>query len=242
MKYVIVCLLLTAFPLGAAPPDDATKKDLAALQGTWKTYSAEVNGEEGFYPEMSARLVIKDQKVFYAGEELAGLTINATTSPRSIDLEYRKPKKVIEGVYSLNGDTLKLCVNRQADGVKERPTGFETKDKPNVRVLVFKKIKDEKDPTAGLPGFVGIMIRFDDTKNEVVITDPIEGSPAKKAGIQKDDVLLKINTDDATDLQTTVRTIRQVKPGTELTLRIRRGEKEQDVKVKVGVLPFFLLD
>jgi len=49
-------------------------------------------------------------------------------------------------------------------------------------------------------------------------------------------------TDDATDLQTTVRTIRQVKPGTELTLRIRRGEKEQDVKVKVGVLPFFLLD
>src|SRR5262249_30475710 len=129
-----VCLLIVLVPSAAA--DDRTKKDLAALQGTWKVQSAEVEGESALYPEVSARLVVKDGKVFYGGEELAGLTIDATANPRTIDLEYRKPKKVIEGIYQLDGDTLKLCVNRQADGVKERPTDFTSKDKPNVRVLV----------------------------------------------------------------------------------------------------------
>ena len=234
------CLLSVLVPAAAA--DERTKKDLAALQGTWKVHAAEVDGESALYPEVSVRLVVKGGKVFYGGEELAGLTVDATANPRTIDLEYRKPKKVVEGIYALDGDTLKLCVNRQADGVKERPTDFTSKGKPNVRVLVFKRVKDEKDPTAGLPGFVGIMIRFDEARGEVVIQDPLEGSPAQKAGLKKDDVLLKINADAATDLQTTVRTIRQAKPGTELTLRIRRGEKEQDVKVKAGVLPFFLLD
>jgi hypothetical protein len=47
---------------------------------------------------------------------------------------------------------------------------------------------------------------------------------------------------EATDLRTVVDTVRQTKPGSALTFRIRRGGAERDVAVKVGIVPFFYLD
>ena len=58
----------------------------------------------------------------------------------------------------------------------------------------------------------------------------------------KDDQILQVGGRDATDLRTTVRMIGEFRPGSEVTFRVKRGGKEQDIKVKVGVLPFFFLD
>lgn len=41
--------------------------------------------------------------------------------------------------------------------------------------------------------------------------------------------------------RTTTDAVRQAKPGTKLLFHIRRGGREQNVTVKVGVLPFSLL-
>jgi uncharacterized protein (TIGR03067 family) len=246
MRTRIVCLLLAVFASFAViqAAEEPNKKDpLAALQGVWKVTALEVNGDAGELPGASYWLVIKGDKLLYAGQELAKLNAAPDASPPGIDLAFRKPERVLEGIYSADGDTLKLCVNRQTEGVKERPNVFSTQGKPDWRLLVLKRDKDRKaDDLDGLGGFVGLQLRLEDEGKKVVIGAILDDSPAKKADLKKDDVLLKVGGQEVTGLRACVDMIRVAKPGSELTLRVKRGDKEMDVTVKVGVIPFFLLD
>jgi uncharacterized protein (TIGR03067 family) len=211
----------------------------AELQGSWKVVGLEVDGKSND-PAISYVWVIKGDKVVYGGETLAALKVDATTTPKSIDLAFVKPERTYEAVYELRDGALRMCVNRVTEGVKERPTDFTTKEKPDRRLLTFERLKDTDDVTPG--GYVGMMLRAAADRKEIIISDALEGSPAKKAGVQKDDVLLRIGTASATELQEVVRLCRQAKPQSELTLRVKRGDKELDITVKVGIVPFFLLD
>ena len=246
MRFTIHCLILIALPLAttARGADEPAKKGpLAALQGTWKLTALEADGKESDLPETPFWWVIKGNKIYYGGQELARATTDDVTNPRCIDLAFRNPERTLEGIYSADADTFKICVNRSADGVKERPTTFSTRDNPEWRLLVFKRDKERKpDDVAGLGGFVGLAIQVDMDSQKIVIASVLKDSPAMKAGLRKDDVLLQVGTVEVKDLKSVINTIRQAKPGSELMLRIRRGDKEQDVTVKVGVLPFFLLD
>jgi uncharacterized protein (TIGR03067 family) len=238
---------LVAFPaltLALGTAAHASSKDgLAPLQGTWKVVSIEVNGRVTEFPEKPPRWLIKGNRVMYAGKELAVLSIDATTKPQSIDLAFAKPKRVLEGIVAVEKDTLKLCVNRETDGVKERPQDFATKDKPGLRLLVFTRDKaGAGQRIEDLNGFVGIQIAAGANANDVVIGAVIDGSPAKKAGVKKDDLLLKVGAAEATGVQQVVAMVRRLTPGSDVTLRVKRGGKEQDIPVKVGVMPFFLLD
>jgi hypothetical protein len=60
--------------------------------------------------------------------------------------------------------------------------------------------------------------------------------------VKKDDILQKINSQDVPDLQSAVRWFRGSKPGSAVTLTVKRADKEVEVKVKVGILPFSLLN
>jgi uncharacterized protein (TIGR03067 family) len=214
---------------------------LAALQGTWKLVSFEANGKPRNLSENPPRWVIKGNKVLYGGAELARLTLDATTTPKCIDLRFVESKRVYEGVYSAAKDTLKVCINRLTEGVKERPLDFATEGKPNRRLLVFQRDK-AGNGNEGLEGFVGIAIRALPDGKGVVITDVAKGSPAEKAGVKKDDIIVKLAGVEATDLPVVIGMVRQAKPGSELSLRIDRGGKEQEIVVKPGVLPFRLLN
>jgi uncharacterized protein (TIGR03067 family) len=239
----VISLSVFLLSLSIAGAGDAdAKKALASLQGVWKLEAFETDGMEQEMIRKPPRWVIKGNKVLYGGEVLATLSLDPAASPKIIDFEFVRPKRTLEGVYILKEDTLKICVNHMADGVKERPAGFHTKDNPAWRLMVFKRLKD---PNAAdiehLSGFAGIAIGFNKEK-ELIIANVIEGSPAKKAGLLKDDVILQVGGRDATDLRTTVSMVGENRPGSEVTFRIKRGGKEQDIKVKVGVLPFFYLD
>src|SRR5262249_10242075 len=162
----------------------------------------EADGKASDLPETSFWWVIKGNNIYYGGQVLAKATSDDTTKPRCLDLAFRNPERTLEGIYAVEGDTFKLCVNRSADGVQERPSTFSTRDKTDWRLLVFKRDKDRKiDDVEGLGGFVGVMIQVDMKSKKVVITAALEGSPAMKAGLKKDDVLLKVGTSEATDLQ-----------------------------------------
>ena len=87
-----------------------------------------------------------------------------------------------------------------------------------------------------------MQLRANDKTKEVQIVETIKDSPARKAGFKKDDVLLKIGDAAAGNLKETVDLVRQLKPGSDVTLRVRRAGKEQDITVKVGVAPFLFLD
>jgi uncharacterized protein (TIGR03067 family) len=118
------CLLLAALPLSVTA--DAPKDAPAALQGTWKLESVEIDGMAIDLLDFHPRWIIKGNKILYAGSDLATLTIDESTTPKCFDMAYVKQKKSFEGIYSIDGDTLKVCVNKQSDGQKERPLDFST--------------------------------------------------------------------------------------------------------------------
>jgi uncharacterized protein (TIGR03067 family) len=240
----ITCLLTLTAPLFAAdPPADARDKGgPAELQGMWKLVSVEVNGEATEPLAGQPRWVIRGERVLYGGQELARLTVDAAATPKVIDLSFASPERVLEGIYAVEQDTLKICVNGQVEGVRERPQTFSTKDQDKWRLLVFQRVKaGEGDALEGLSGFVGLALSFNQDRGEVSVADVIGDSPAKKAGLRKGDVVLKVGGEGVADLQAAVGAVRRAKPGSQLVLHIRRDGKEEDVMVKVGLLPFTVL-
>jgi uncharacterized protein (TIGR03067 family) len=234
-----------AWVLAAAPAaaDDPKPKEPAELQGTWTLESTEINGKarEPLGPGQ-ARWVIDGAKVLYGGVEIAALTADAKSTPKIIDLTFPEAKRTYEGIYAIEKDTLKICLNVQTEGVKMRPQDFSTDGAENPRVLIFHREKAAPaNPTEGLTGFVGLVLRMDEDRKEVVVADLLAKGAAEKAGLQKDDVLLKVGDTDVTDLQTAIQAVRGKKPGAELSMRVRRDGKERDIAVKVGVMPFELL-
>jgi C-terminal processing protease CtpA/Prc len=87
-------------------------------------------------------------------------------------------------------------------------------------------------------GSIGVQIRIDDGK--IVVVEPIKGSPAEKAGLKPDDVIVKIDDfkvkDNVTeeDLSATVKEITKHKPGDKIKIGIKRGDKDMTIEVTVG--------
>jgi uncharacterized protein (TIGR03067 family) len=241
MRGVSAGLLVLAL-VSPAAGQGALKPELVALQGTWTLVAIKANGEERRrLVDNEPRLVIKGDRVRYAGEPLATLKVDAETTPKCIDLHFLSPAQDYEGVYKVEKDTLTICVSMPSEGAKERPLDFETKDKEGRRLLVLRREKaGGGDGPAGGMGWLGVQIRKDDDK--VAVADVFEGSPAKKAGLKKDDVLLKVGDEEAGDLQGVVRMIQRARPGSELVFLVKRAGKEERIKARIGVFPFqFLL-
>lgn len=231
---VLVCRL--AAPVRA---DDPPGRGVAELQGVWKLTAVEVSGNSreplgGGEP----RWVVKGDTVSYGGEVVARVAADPSTTPRLFDFKLREPAREYEGIYAVEKDTLKVCLNRR-DGAKDRPDAFTTKDQPDRLLLVFEKEKTPPaKPTDGLTSYVGVALFFHDETRQVGINGVIAGSPAEKAGLKKDDVILKAGATAAADLETTVNAVRAARPGTKLDILVQRDGKEQTVTVPVGVLPF----
>jgi uncharacterized protein (TIGR03067 family) len=214
-----------------------TGKGPAELQGAWKLVAMEGNGQAREVAR-SPRWVIVGDTVLYGGRPLARLIADAKASPKVIDLKFG-PDRVFEGVYAAGKDTLKVCVNRETGSVQNRPAGLSTEGQAGWRLLVFERAKaDDAGPPEA--GFVGVQLRKD-ADGGVAVSATLDRSPAQAAGLQKDDVLLKIGGQDVTGLQEAVDAVRAVKPGGKLVVRVRRDGKETDITVRVGLLPFEIL-
>jgi uncharacterized protein (TIGR03067 family) len=229
----VICLML----LGLMSADDKPGTGQKELQGTWKLVSVESEGMLNDPMGGKPNWVIKGDKVFYGGAELADLKVDPSTSPRIMDFKIRDPEQVFEGIYVVEDGKLKICVNRKADGAKDRPGSFSTKDQSDWLLLVFEKQDAKADPNDGISGFVGVQLAKGED-DEVLVVSPLKDSPADKAGFKKDDVILKVDGVAVTDFKGTVNAVRKAKPGGKIEFQIRRDKKETTITVKVGVLPF----
>jgi len=217
----------------------AAEEPAGGLDGIWKLVSVEVNGEERQIDE-DVRWLIKKETVVYGGEPLAAMASYPASMPKGIDLKFQSSKKELEGIYVVEGDRLRICLNTKTDGTKERPFEFSTKDKSNLRVFNFQRLSPD-DGTGPQTGFVGMVLDVEENTREVRIQMILENSPGEKAGLRDGDIVLSVGNDNVKDLQTTVDIIRRIAPGSELRIRVRRQGNEKEIAVKVGVFPFELL-
>jgi uncharacterized protein (TIGR03067 family) len=232
-----ICLLLGAALVGQ-PPADA-KKVAAELRGAWRLEAVRNAEGESMLPEPRPSLLIEGDRLLYGGEEVARLAADSATDPKIFDLRFRGPDRGYEGIYRLDKDELKICLNGRSEGAKERPSGFSPEGQADWRVLTLTRIKpSEVGPGSG---FVGLMLGLDGESKAVVVQSVLEGTPAKAAGLRKGDVLLDVAGAAASNLNTAVSAVRRAKPKSELILRVRRDGAEREIKVKVGLLPLAAL-
>ncbi|HVS34752.1 MAG TPA: TIGR03067 domain-containing protein [Gemmataceae bacterium] len=127
----------------ADPQDDATKKELKALEGVWGLTSA--TDSSGDVTKMYGRLKYTFSKGKWRrdGDNVGGsgaVSLGVLKDLKTMDLIYDGDKGKEEFLYELKGDQLRLCFD-DGMGKMAYPNDFKVdKDSFNV-VLVFKRLK-----------------------------------------------------------------------------------------------------
>jgi uncharacterized protein (TIGR03067 family) len=138
-----IAVLLAVLPAG----DDAALKDLQAMQGTWKVAELVEKGRripardtDPIEVEIvGPRLTIRDDG---AAREEIKLKLHVDKGVRAVDFHYTKGPStgnVERGVYSIDGDTLKICTNEVTDG--PRPTTFASTRRNGFAYVVLVRVK-----------------------------------------------------------------------------------------------------
>ncbi|MDY7023279.1 MAG: S41 family peptidase [Cyanobacteriota bacterium] len=105
-------------------------------------------------------------------------------------------------------------------------------DDPYTRFMDPEEFKNMQIDTSGELTGVGIQLTQDEESKKLVVISPIEDSPAFDAGVQAQDIILKIDgqTTKDMDINQAVKLIRGP-VGTQVTLTLRRGEEELVVPI-----------
>ena len=130
-----------------APKNDAAKKDLEALQGTWTAAVVERDGQKA--PEE----VVKNFKVVFTCDKMiinpdndnrsSRFKLDSSKNPKAMDnTPEQGPKKGVSlpAIYELDGDTLKVCFDNAGVSDK-RPTEFKTTPGSGLALFVLKREK-----------------------------------------------------------------------------------------------------
>ena len=115
---------------------------------------------------------------------------------------------------------------------------------PYTVFIPESEIENYKLMTTGEYGGIGALIQYDGEYTR--ISDPYEGWPAQKAGLQAGDAILSVNGVDTHKKSTEqVSELLKGQPGTEVTLKIRRYGVEKPIektlkreKVKIDNIPY----
>ena len=149
------------FGASADAPDAAAKKELKALEGTWRIVALEADGKEAPAGELAGtRLTFKGDEMEQreAGRdrvERLKVTLAPGVSPKHFDLTAltgpeQVKGKTCPGIYKRDGDTLTVCGRTFEALDKGRPAEF--KGGEGLSLLTLERVKDQKDELAALDG------------------------------------------------------------------------------------------
>ena len=98
---------------------------------------------------------------------------------------------------------------------------------PYTRFLEPEEFEELTSQTTGELSGIGIRLEIDDKTNQLTVVEPLQNSPAEKAGIKSGDKILQIN-DKPTSLMSIEQASTEIKGevGTEVNLKLSRSEQE----------------
>lgn len=118
----------------------SSTKDIAAFQGVWRLVSSQTGAH--IAATQNAVLMVRGNRACweYAEEENqfeGGLYLDSTTTPKAYD--FVTSSRTFEGIYSLEGDTLKLCYDLGTEA--KRPGEFSAPRKGQRVLMTLKREK-----------------------------------------------------------------------------------------------------
>ena len=139
---ILILAFSTTF---AVAQDDAAKKDLKALQGTWIIAAMEVNGMDVPANKLEGTvLTIKDDRYTIKIKDkvinTAVIELDPKKDPKQLNMtpqEGAGKDKQHKAIYKIDGDTFKLARGLNAE--QERPDQFATWPGTNYFVITWKK-------------------------------------------------------------------------------------------------------
>ena len=75
------------------------------------------------------------------------------------------------------------------------------------------------------------------TDEGVLIVDVVPNSPAARAGLKSGDVIAKVGDTTIAKADEVQKAVSQIEIDSDVVLQVRRDNKPQDIRVRVGVLP-----
>ena len=140
------------------------------------------------------------------------------------------------GVYNearwrqLRRDLLNKSYGGNAESYEAIRGMLSSLNDPYTRFLDPKEFKEMQIDTSGELMGVGIQLSLDKDTKELIVVSPIEGTPASRAGVQPQDVIVSIDGKSTKGMTTedAVKLIRG-QEGTEVVLGLRRSGKVLDV-------------
>jgi S1-C subfamily serine protease len=95
----------------------------------------------------------------------------------------------------------------------------------------------DREPEGKGPGYLGITFQKDD--GGLIVTDVKPDSPAAKAGVKANDLIVKLDGASLADAETgeLVKLVGGMRPGTVVAVEVRRGPESLTLKVKLGTRP-----
>ncbi|GJF43951.1 S41 family peptidase [Staphylococcus argenteus] len=156
----------------------------------------------------------------FINQKISGLSKTEQENLNKIEYVY----KTLNKDYYKKQDSDKLT-KAAIDGMVK-----ELKD-PYSEYLTKDQTKSFNEGVSG--DFVGIGAEMQKKNDQIMVTSPMKGSPAERAGIRPKDVITKVNGKSIKGkaLDEVVKEVRG-KENTEVTLTVQRGSEEKDVKIK----------
>lgn len=226
------------------------QSDEEDLRGAWTAVSGEAGGKAQPAEAVKGyRLTFVDGKVTvqFAGESKQGtFKLDPAARPKTIDLDLDGGAGV--GIYSLEGDTLKLCFTES--GKEDRPSEFSTKE-GNVRVLLILKKEAEGKPAGAkekagdpgdLPQVAALKQQLDALREQLTVLEAVNGilkEELKRSREELNGVLTKVDVEKSTisfSLQGTKLTLEAVRLSRDV--KFLMGDREvsiDDLKKGMGV-------
>jgi uncharacterized protein (TIGR03067 family) len=139
----LIILMTTLLVAADHPEEGAAQKDMKAIQGTWKIDTLAIDGNPAPATVVAMlTFVFKDDKLTITpgdpGEVNHTYRLDPSAKPASFDMTHADGKdkgKTQKGIYSLEGNSLKLCFGKP----DQRPEEFTAKAKSGQALYVLKR-------------------------------------------------------------------------------------------------------